>query len=196
MKALLGWEMGGGGGHIHRLTAIARLLTEHQIEPVLVLKNPNHRGIKLPWKVLQAPSPIPKTFDGQSDITSHRFTDLLYLFGFSDSLVTEMVRPHYEFGTLENVLSGRASAIHHGGSTTSIAALLAGIPQLIFPQHQEQVLRAEALEEMGVAIMLIFLSKITYLSMLQFQYAYRAARNYNYLRLSIPVRYVTTDPSV
>jgi hypothetical protein len=299
MKALLAWEIGSGQGHIHRLAAIARLLSTHGIEPIFALQKPQVKGINFPWRVLQAPTSVMKALDGCKDIKSYSFTDILYIFSFSEALtlrfhiqawqnvinlvkpalifadfapalvlaasgrvptvvvgsgfavpppvkefppirhpmlsaslkrqsqvaevvrqvtvldvplgkllngdrtlifsipeldpyrelrdnpkyvgiqnaplpqnladkkgsvwgylsqdwrdyplIMQSLRPRCEFGELETVLSGKSLAVHHGGSTTSLACLLAGLPQILFPKYQEQVLTAMALEKMGVA---------------------------------------------
>ncbi len=59
-----------------------------------------------------------------------------------------------EFKPLSEVLGGKSLAIHHGGLTTAITCLLAGIPQLVLPMYLEQHLNAIALSQLGVATML------------------------------------------
>ncbi len=299
-RALLGWELGGGQGHIHRLAAIARSLCSYGIEPIFALKNFHPKGLDFPWKVLQAPlSPMKAIEESDRDHKSYLFTDILHIYGFRhpdlhfhikawknlialvkptfviaefapalvlasrslsvpvivtgnsfsvpppvidfpalresvpiasrcrQSEVSEVVYqvtgfdaplgqllngdrsfifsipeldfyrdvrhgaeyvgmhnapfpqnigdehgsfwsylstdwPHYQlvmnklqpdnkFGALENVLKGKSLAIHHGGSTTTTACLLMGIPQLLLPKHLEQWLNASALARLGVA---------------------------------------------
>jgi hypothetical protein len=70
------------------------------------------------------------------------------------SLVTELSQLQPEFGELKQVLVGESVAIHHGGITTSIACLLAGIPQIVLPKYQEQGLTGEVLQQLGVARMI------------------------------------------
>jgi len=60
-----------------------------------------------------------------------------------------------EFNPLQEALIDKSIAIHHGGLTTAIACLLAGIPQLILPRYIEQQLNAIALSKLEVAQMLI-----------------------------------------
>jgi len=67
-------------------------------------------------------------------------------------LVLETLRPNCDFKSLSEVLTGKSLAIHHGSSTTSIACLLAGIPQLIFPQYLEHQLNGMALLQLGVGV--------------------------------------------
>ncbi|KAF3884071.1 nucleotide disphospho-sugar-binding domain-containing protein [Tolypothrix bouteillei VB521301_2] len=69
------------------------------------------------------------------------------------NLVLQTLKPECEFKSLTEVLSGKSMAIHHGSSTTAIACLLAGIPQLVFPQSLEHRLNAIALSGLGVAKM-------------------------------------------
>lgn len=60
-----------------------------------------------------------------------------------------------EFRPLHEVLTDLSVAVHHGGLTTTIACLLAGVPQLILPRHVEQQLTATALMQLGAAQMYI-----------------------------------------
>jgi hypothetical protein len=314
MKALLAWELGGGRGHIHRLAAIASLLSFQNIEPILALNNFDDKGIDLPWRLVGAPKPTLTSFLGQEPTKSYLFTDILHIFGYGDPLilkfqiqawqnlinlvkpdliiadfaptlvlaahkrlptlvigneftvpppvndfppfreglsppshggactprdsvpsaskhrsscvintieqvtgidtslgqllngdrslifsipeldlyrevrhepiyvgihnspipqnigdqsghkwaylkedwryhstVMEILQPQCEFGALEKVLYGKSVAIHHGGPTTAIACLLAGIPQILLPRYIEQLIRATALVNLGVA---------------------------------------------
>ncbi|MFP5274913.1 glycosyltransferase, partial [Coleofasciculus sp.] len=66
-------------------------------------------------------------------------------------LVQQILHPQCEFRPLNEALAGRSLAIHHGGLTTSLACLLAGIPQLLLPRHLEEYLNAIALTQLGVA---------------------------------------------
>lgn len=68
-------------------------------------------------------------------------------------LVMRTLQPEGDFKPLREAFTDRALVIHHGGLTTSIACLLAGIPQLILPCHLEQELNALALVRLGVAQM-------------------------------------------
>jgi hypothetical protein len=69
-------------------------------------------------------------------------------------LVISTLNPRCEFKSLSDALANTSMAIHHGGLTTSIGCLLAGIPQLLLPRHLEQQLTAFALQNLGVAEML------------------------------------------
>lgn len=66
-------------------------------------------------------------------------------------LIKQTLRPEFSFKPLTEVLAGKSLAIHHGGLTTSITCLLAGIPQLVLPMHLEQRLNAIALFQLGVS---------------------------------------------
>ncbi|MBW4671348.1 MAG: hypothetical protein KME60_28985 [Cyanomargarita calcarea GSE-NOS-MK-12-04C] len=82
-KALLAWEIGGGQGHLHLLSAIAHKLKDYGIEPVFALQNPKIRGLCLPGKILQAPRATMRFLDDKDDDKSYLFSDILYIFGFS-----------------------------------------------------------------------------------------------------------------
>lgn len=69
----------------------------------------------------------------------------------SRDLIIDTLKPNCEFKPLNEALSTASIAIHHGGLTTSIACLLAGVPQLLFPRHLEQQINARALVQLGVA---------------------------------------------
>lgn len=294
MKVLLGWELGGGQGHIQRLAQLARMLELQGFEPVFALKSYKFEGIKFPWQIVFAPR---LTLLGGGD--SYTFTDILENFGFGNAdllqfylhswryvleevkpnliiadhapalvlaahgivptivlgscftvppaveefppvrfpvppestqhqqqvssvvrklvkfdeplgqvfngaasfifgipeldsyrhlrvkekyvglhispipvniysgdgsvwgylsksypyydLVMRSIKPQCEFKSLKEVLVGKSLAIHHGGLTTSIACLLAGIPQLVLPNYLEQQLNGIALSSLGVA---------------------------------------------
>lgn len=68
------------------------------------------------------------------------------------NLVLNTLKPQCDFKPLTEVLARKSLAIHHGGLTTAIACLLAGIPQLVFPIYLEQQLNAMVLSQLGVAI--------------------------------------------
>lgn len=70
------------------------------------------------------------------------------------NLVLQTLRPQSDFKPLTEVLAGKSLAIHHGGLTTAITCLLAGIPQLILRRHLEQHLNGIRLSGLGVATML------------------------------------------
>lgn len=297
MKVLLGWELGGGQGHIQRLVALAQILETQGLEPVFALKSYNIKGISFPWQTVLAPRLL---FSGRHE--SYTFADILETFGFGNAnllrshlqawqsillevkpsliiadhapglvlasygivptvvvgecftvpppveifpplrfpvpsasvqrqeqlnntvrevvkldaplgqvlngdaslifgipeldpyrhlrtdeqyvsvhitpipgnlhssaglawaylsdnyphrgLVLQTIKPQCEFKPLIEVLAGKSLAIHHGGLTTAITCLLAGIPQLILPIYLEQYLNAIALSQLGVAAMI------------------------------------------
>ncbi len=79
-------------------------------------------------------------------------TKALLSTSFDRFLVLETLRPNCDFKPLSEVLVRKSLAIHHGSSTTSIACLLAGIPQLVFPQYLEHQLNCMALSHLGVRV--------------------------------------------
>lgn len=295
MKVLLGWQMGGGQGHLQRLAQLAEKLELAGIEPVFALKSDNIKGQEFPWQCL--PCPPLKFLGGER---SFHFAEILATFGFADpnllrsylqawrkiiaqvkpkliiadgssalvlaahniiptivigngfavpppveifpildcpfpaksvqyqaqvsqtirqviktdapigkilngdisfiyclpaldpyqhlrpyqsyvgiqnaplpphlyrqdgaawaylkskypfyNLVLETLKPQCEFQPLQEALAGKSLAIHHGGCTTAIACLLAGIPQLILPYQLEQKITALKLSQLGVAM--------------------------------------------
>lgn len=60
-------------------------------------------------------------------------------------LVLNTLNAELQFRPLQEGLGNKAIAIHHGGLTTTVACVLAGIPQLILPRYIEQQLNAIAL---------------------------------------------------
>jgi hypothetical protein len=70
-------------------------------------------------------------------------------------LVLNRLRPDAEFKPMQAALRDKGLAIHHGGLTTTIACLLAGIPQLLLPRYVEQQLTTFCLLRLGVAQALI-----------------------------------------
>ncbi len=88
MKVLLGWELGGGQGHIQRLAALARTLESHGVEPVFALKSYNIKGMSFPWQIVFAPR-LP--FSGRSE--SYTFADILQTFGFGNA---NLLRSHLQ----------------------------------------------------------------------------------------------------
>ena len=60
-----------------------------------------------------------------------------------------------EPANLGEMLAKSAVIIHHAGSTTANAALAAGRPQILFPQHLEQTVTAQLLTRMGLAAFLL-----------------------------------------
>lgn len=71
------------------------------------------------------------------------------------NLVCNTLNPDLGFKPLQEALVDRSIAIHHGGLTTTVACLLAGIPQLILPRHLEQQLNARAVLQLDTAQILI-----------------------------------------
>lgn len=302
MKVLLGWELGGGQGHIQRLVALARMLKSHGVEPIFALKSYKLKGTSLPGQIVFAPR-LP--FSGRAE--SYTFEDILETFSFGNAkllrahlqtwqsiisevkpnlviadhapglvlaahgivptivasdafsvppaievfpplrfptppeltqrqqqvsntikaviksdtplgkllngdtsfifgipeldpyrhlrtcehylglyftpilsnrqssngpawaylyddyecrnFVVQTLRPVCDFKPLSEVLAGKSLAIHHGSSTTSIACLLTGIPQLVFPKYLEHQLNCIALLQLSVGIIA---SKLTW----------------------------------
>ena len=96
-------------------------------------------------------APLPRR---NGSTTGKNWTYLASDYRFRD-LVFSMVGTEPEFKPLQEALIDKSIAIHHGGLTTAIACLLAGIPQLILPRYIEQQLNAIALSKLEVAQMLI-----------------------------------------
>ncbi|MBD2460520.1 hypothetical protein H6G89_05625 [Oscillatoria sp. FACHB-1407] len=69
-------------------------------------------------------------------------------------LVLETLNPDSGFKPLQEALTNTAIALHHGGLTTTVACVLAGVPQLILPRYIEQQLNAIALLRLGIGQML------------------------------------------
>jgi UDP:flavonoid glycosyltransferase YjiC (YdhE family) len=59
-----------------------------------------------------------------------------------------------EPANLAAMLAQSAVIVHHGGSTANVI-LKAGRPQILVPQHLEQVTTAQLLARMGVAVFLL-----------------------------------------
>lgn len=76
-------------------------------------------------------------------------------------LVIQAFKTESQFQPLEEALVDKSIAIHHGGLTTTIACLLAGVPQLILPCHIEQQINGAAVQRLGVAKVLIRLTEET-----------------------------------
>lgn len=84
--ALLAWELGGGQGHLHLLASIAYELNKYGIQSVFALQNSQIKGLTLPGKVVKAPPALFKALDDTGDIKAYFYTDILYMFGFSNAL--------------------------------------------------------------------------------------------------------------
>ncbi|MBW4646098.1 MAG: hypothetical protein KME23_24420 [Goleter apudmare HA4340-LM2] len=68
------------------------------------------------------------------------------------SLLVNTLKPECIFDDLKIVLQGKSLAIHHAGFITSVACLLTGIPQMVFPKDLEKWHTAKALLNLGVAV--------------------------------------------
>lgn len=86
--------------------------------------------------------------------SSRAWTYLSQDYGFYD-LVLSTCKTESQFQPLQKALVDKSIAIHHGGLTTTVACLLAGVPQLILPRYIEQQLNAAALSRFNVSKMLI-----------------------------------------
>ncbi|HEY9620482.1 MAG TPA: nucleotide disphospho-sugar-binding domain-containing protein [Crinalium sp.] len=95
-------------------------------------------------------APLPRS---QPYATGHAWAYLAQNYAPRD-LVLSTLYPDTQFKPLHEVLVDKAIAIHHGGLTTSVACLLAGVPQLILPRYLEQQINGRALLQLGVAEML------------------------------------------
>jgi UDP:flavonoid glycosyltransferase YjiC (YdhE family) len=51
---------------------------------------------------------------------------------------------------LHHLLPGSAAVVHHGGSGTTMAALAAGVPQLVLPHGADQFINARAVGGLGI----------------------------------------------
>jgi UDP:flavonoid glycosyltransferase YjiC (YdhE family) len=85
---LLGWELGGGLGHVHQSLAVARALAAHGHRPVLALKNlvepwPVLQGT--PFPVLQAPFWHPRPVAAERNFLAASYADILAIRGFADA---------------------------------------------------------------------------------------------------------------
>ncbi len=127
---LLGWELGGGFGHVQRLGALARAQAEHGLRPVLAVKDLAAAGAFLgpfPFPLLQAPLYHPRA--QEAAFLAASFADVLALRGFAaaDDLwplvrawegLLELVRPALvvcDFGpTLSLAAYGLAPAVNLG----------------------------------------------------------------------------------
>jgi hypothetical protein len=84
---LLGWELGGGLGHVHQALALARELAAHGHRPVLAFKNlvepwPVLQGS--PFPVLQAPLWHPRPVAAERNFLAGSYADILAIRGFAD----------------------------------------------------------------------------------------------------------------
>lgn len=102
-------------------------------------KNPHYVGIHT------TPLPIHQDHTSKS-AWAYLANDYLYR-----NLVLSTLKPKCDFKPLHEVLRDQSLAIHHGGLTTTISCLLAGIPQLLLPRYLEQQLNAFSLTSLGIA---------------------------------------------
>jgi hypothetical protein len=101
--------------------------------------NPQYVGIHI--------APLPKNEPHKNPSTwAYLATD----YSWRD-LVLNTLNPQCDFKPLHEVLVNNSLAIHHGGLTTTIGCLLAGVPQLLLPRYLEQQLNAFSLLQLGVA---------------------------------------------
>lgn len=110
------------------------------------------------WRPLSPPTryvgihltPLPRHHRSETD-TAWAYLSSSYP---SRDLIIDTLHPDIQFKPLSQALIDKAIAIHHGGLTTSIACLLAGVPQLILPRYLEQQITGSALVQLGAAQML------------------------------------------
>ena len=88
MKVLLGWELGGGQGHIQRLAALAQALSACGIEPIFALKSDKIKGVDFPWRTVVAPR-LP--YSGRNN--SFTYADILETYGFGNA---RLLRSHLQ----------------------------------------------------------------------------------------------------
>ena len=152
MKILLGWELGGGQAHVHRLAAIARLVESYNAEPIFALKSYEIKGIYFPWKIIPSP---PLAFLGRAK--SYTFTDILETFGFGkiESLKSQLQAWHSILKDLDPKLIiadyapslvlaalGKIQTIVIGGGFT-VPPSIDDFPILEFPAPPESFQRRE-----------------------------------------------------
>ncbi|WP_246278178.1 glycosyltransferase [Phytohabitans rumicis] len=53
---------------------------------------------------------------------------------------------------LHHLLPGCAAVVHHGGSGTTMAALGAGVPQLVLPHGADQFINGHAVQRQGIGV--------------------------------------------
>jgi len=123
MKVLLGWELGGGQGHIQRLAAIAQILEGKGLEPVFALKSYNIKGISFPWQTVLAPRLL---FSGRNE--SYTFADILETFGFGNA---NLLRSHLQAwqSVLEEVKPSLIIADHAPGLVLAARGI---VPTVVF----------------------------------------------------------------
>jgi rhamnosyltransferase subunit B len=112
------------------------------------------------------PPPVSPNFFAYLSVEAHGIEQILggllrsgrpgsvYLRGASPGMRQSLRRPGLEvldgLGPLAEVLPRASAVVHHAGSGLAQQALAAGRPQLVFPNHLEQVLNAQMLHALGV----------------------------------------------
>lgn len=84
---LLGWELGGGLGHVRPLLRIARELASHGHRPVLAVKHlvePWPVFCDEPFTVLQAPFWHPRAWRGDRPFVAGSYADILAIRGYTE----------------------------------------------------------------------------------------------------------------
>lgn len=126
-RILVGWELGAGLGHVTRLTAVARALSERGHRPFLVLRNlvdtwPVYSGERFPvfqapiWQQLPMTSRKPFHAAGRSDIFAKQgFTDHdeLQPMVHAWHRLIAFVRPAAPTNSVGVALCGGALHLHH-----------------------------------------------------------------------------------
>ena len=152
----MGWEMGGGLGHVVPLLAVARGLREHGHRPVLALRDvvepafPQHHvyvyfGAELPG--------VKALIDG---LGQAGLPATVYLREAPPEALRRLERPGLRFldapPPYEDILPRCSVAVHYGSLGTAAACLAAGRPQLSLPRQVERRLTARALDKLGVGL--------------------------------------------
>ena len=65
---------------------------------------------------------------------------------------TEKMRLHDTPADFRTILPETSILIHHGGLGTSYSGLMAGVPQIIFPENLEQAINARGLQQFNVGL--------------------------------------------
>jgi UDP:flavonoid glycosyltransferase YjiC (YdhE family) len=95
-------------------------------------------------------APIPRSFPTEHSVWSYLSQDYPL-----KSLVIQTLNAAQDFIPLETALVNQSLVVHHGGLTTTVGCLLAGVPQVILPRHLEQELNAFSLMSLEVGQMQI-----------------------------------------
>ncbi len=123
---LLGWELGGGLGHVGALLDVAHSLAERGHEPVLALKDvveplPVLKGV--PYRILQAPV---WTTEPPPGFLAASYADILAIRGYADADGLGALVAAWQ-GLIE--LTGAALVVCESAPTLALAAL-GGTPAL------------------------------------------------------------------